>query len=95
MNTNEKDTPACNICKKSNVRIYRPYGFFYRPEDNRCNEHLEENERKYYIPCVIDKDGLPWGYTMVPKEDCDIFYNLPEAVSTGYGWDTKKGWVKL
>ena len=65
MNTNQKDTPCCDICKKSNVRVYRQKGNYYRPEDNRCNAHLTVDDTKYYIPCIIDVDGIPWELTSI------------------------------
>lgn len=78
----------CNECKKTNqqVRLYRPYGNFYRVEDNACNEHVPEGSRGWYVPLVFDEDGGVWGYTSVPEEACKAFYSLPEADLTGYTW---------
>jgi hypothetical protein len=95
MNTNDKDTPRCGICNVSNVKLYRPYGNFYRPEDNRCNEHVTEQERSYYIPCIVDTDGLTWGFTSVPQVECNNFYALPEKSKNGWGWHEKERWIPL
>lgn len=43
---------CCGKCGATNVRIYRPYGCFYRSEDNRCNDCLPEEfeKRGWFVP---------------------------------------------
>lgn len=81
----------CHICKKTNlqVRLYRPYGNFYRPKDNFCNAHVPEGSRDWYIPLCFDNDGSVWGYTSVPQDTVEVFYALPEADTTALGWKIK------
>jgi hypothetical protein len=78
--------PSCGKCKAKDVKIYRPYGSFYRPEDNRCNGCLKPKDYDNYIPCCMAKDGSVWGFTSVPEEDCLKFYALPERSSKKPTW---------
>lgn len=79
----------CFTCKKKNteVRLYRPYGNFYRPKDNFCNEHLPEDSRDWYVPLWFTDDGEVWGYTSVPEEAIEAFLNLPESTLTALSWE--------
>lgn len=82
----------CGCCGRDDVKLYRPYGMFYRPKDNRCNGCLENAD--WYVPCVQDPvDMTIWGYSAVPPEACERFYNMPDADPTkrGYG---PNGWEK-
>ena len=79
----------CATCKTSGVRLYRPYGNFFRPEDNRCNKHITEKQRGWYVPLCPDEDGSIWGYTSIPDEAIDIFYALPEADPKYFTWDQR------
>lgn len=72
----------CGACGRAGVRIYRPYANFYRPEDNRCNAHITEEQRGWYVPCVRDDDGTVWGYTSTPPEAGLRWKALPEADPT-------------
>lgn len=95
MNTSEIDTPCCSICKASKtVRVYKPVGFVYNPDDNRCNAHVEKHQHKYYIPCVVDTDGIPFGLSAVPKAEAQVFMELPESDPKSYSWHPKYGWTK-
>lgn len=89
----------CGECDATDVRLYRPYGSFYRPEDNRCNIHLTLEQRGWYVPlCVDEEDDAVWGYT----SDCDEaakarekFYSLPEHGFYDWTWARngfKEGW---
>jgi hypothetical protein len=86
--------PKCGVCGKRNnkVRLYRPYGNFYRKKDNRCNEHIDESERGWMVPLCMSEDGLPWGYTSVPEEDCEKFYAKPDANKNYPIWHIRGGW---
>jgi hypothetical protein len=77
---------SCGKCGAKGVKIYRPYGFFYRPEDNRCNNCVTESERNFYVPCVKDSDGMIWGYGAVSPEASEQFYNTPEANASKPIW---------
>ena len=81
----------CNECKKTNkdVRLYRPYGRFYRIKDNHCNEHVPEAYRDVYVPLIMSEDGNPWGYTSVPQDALEAWYILPEANYTYSSWMEK------
>lgn len=86
---------CCGKCKAKNVRIYRSYGTFYRPETNRCNNCLPSklDKRGWYVPCIADSDGTIWGYASVPQELCEKFYALPEKNPDKPGWNSEKsGW---
>jgi len=72
----------CGTCGISGVKIYRPYGFCYRLDDNVCNKclhELPEGEKCEHVPTCPGEDGEIWGFTSVPKEVCDAFFELPEA----------------
>ncbi len=77
----------CNVCKKTNleVRLYRPYGNFYREEDNFCNEHITDYD--WYVPLWFDENGEVWGYTSVPQETIDAFFEIPEASFKALTWE--------
>ena len=83
---------SCGICDKEDVRIYRPYGTFYRPETNRCNNCLtsELDKRGWYVPCILDEDGTVWGYTSAPQDAINKFYALPESNPKKPIWDSDR-----
>jgi len=83
----EKNKVSCGKCGVSDVRLYRPYGNFYRPEDSRCNECLDDDHRGWYVPLILSEDGRPWGYLSVPNSACVAFYKLPEKSQTAPFWD--------
>ena len=77
----------CGECGIDNVRLYRPYGHFYRPEDNRCNVHITLEQRGWYVPlCTDDRDGTVWRYTSVPPDALERFYVLPENNLFTWTW---------
>lgn len=89
MNKNKlKAYGNCTTCKKTNlkVRLYRPYGNFYRSKDNFCNVHVPERGRDCYIPLIFNQDGEVWGYLNTPQKDLDTFYALPESDNKGLCW---------
>lgn len=84
----EKIVPVCGKCGATGVKIYRDYGMFRRPENDRCNDCLEDPS--WFVPCILDEsDGSCWGYTSVPEEDCKKFYALPEKSATKPYWVEK------
>lgn len=97
MNTNNTDTPVCAVCKKkeTEVRIYRPKGFYNNPDDHRCNAHVAENQHRYYIPCIIDTDGIVWEMSATPSEEGSRFLSLPEACSESKTWSVKDKWTSI
>lgn len=84
--------PTCGSCGAIDVRIYRSYGSFRRPETDRCNECVDPNSRGWFVPCVMDEDGTVWGYSSVPLESCEAFYDLPEKSADHPGWNRVGGW---
>lgn len=84
--------PRCGKCGAINVRIYRDYGMFRWPKEDRCNGCLTDKERGWYVPCCLDEDGNAWGYTSVPEADCERFYSLPENSSDSPAWRRRGGW---
>lgn len=68
----------CGLCEATGVRIHRPYGSFYRPEDDRCNACLEPEQRSWYVPCIKDHDGSVWGLTSIPQIRLNQWYVLPD-----------------
>jgi hypothetical protein len=85
-------TSKCGVCGATRCRLYRPYGEFRRPERDRCNAHVLEDERGWYVPLVLDNDGSVWGFTSAPPRACGAFYALPEASSDRPGWQRIGGW---
>lgn len=86
----------CHKCKKTNlqVRLYRPYGNFYRTDDNCCNEHISEGCHDVYVPLILGVDGEVWGYTTYRPNEWATFFMLPEANTTTLSWSpdrTKPG----
>lgn len=77
----------CGKCKIKNVRLYRPYGMFYREKDNTCNNCLPE-DRLGWVPCVPAEDGSIWGYSSASEEDCLKWYKLPESNPRQPIWDS-------
>lgn len=86
----------CGECDAADVRLYRPAGNFYRPEDNRCNIHITLEQRGWYVPLCIDEgDDSIWGYGSIPNETLDKFYALPEHSFYDWTWARngfKEGW---
>ena len=84
--------PSCGKCGATGVKIYREYGSFRRPETDRCNECIDQGQKGWRVPCVLDADGDAWGYTSVPKDACDAFYALPEKSDSLPHWRQIGGW---
>lgn len=90
-----KIVPICGNCGVTGVRIYRDYGMFRRPEEDRCNNCFS-TVPSWMVPCILDENGNAWGYTSVPHEDCLKFYALPEQAPHKPSWDPKTGtWTKV
>ena len=92
-----KEELICGICGAKDVKIYRPYGNFYRPKDNRCNNCVTETQRGFYVPCIKDSDGAIWGFLSASEELMNTFYTLPESniekpVWQKPDWGKKGGW---
>lgn len=69
-------THKCNVCGRSGIKLFRPYGEFFREENTRCTQHKPES---WYVPLVEDEqDGSVWGYTSVPDKDIKKWESLPE-----------------
>lgn len=83
---------CCGKCGAAAVRLYRPYGMFYRVADNRCNECLSEQseQRDWYVPCIADEDGTIWGYSSVPMAAIDRWDKLPDKNPNLPYWATDK-----
>lgn len=82
----------CGICSTESIRLYRPYGSFFRPDDNRCNACVTKKQRGWYVPLCTDSDGTIWGYTSVPDEAIQIFLGLPEKSDVYPSWIGTRGW---
>lgn len=86
---------SCGFCGAKNVRLYRPYpGFFREPDEDRCNACLNDEQRSYYIPLVLDENGLAWGYTSVPEHAFEQFLELPESSPSQPSWIPGTWWGK-
>lgn len=81
------DIPKCGECGISGVRLYRQYGTFRRPQTDRCNSHIPNDEmRGWYVPLVLDAAGEAWGYTSAPDADIATFNALADADPNGLKW---------
>ncbi len=86
-----KNLLKCGLCGSKKVKIYRPYGNFYRPPDNRCNKCVTTDQRDWYVPCITDEDGHIWGYTSIPEDAILTFYALPEKSKKHHWWNRQDG----
>ncbi len=78
----------CAICYRQDVRLYRPYSEFYRPERVFCNMHIPDSEYKWYVPLIDDDQGTTiWGHTSCPLEDIERCKAMPDAHSAGFQSD--------
>lgn len=84
----ENEKIKCGNCGAENVRLYRPYGNFYRPKDNRCNDCLEITD--WMVPCVQAEDMTIWGYSSVNEEDLAKFNALAEKNPLKATWVSDK-----
>lgn len=75
------DTPFCGKCGAFGVKIYRDYGSFRRPENDRCNECLVRTS--WMIPCILDENGSAYGYSSVPERKVNHFYSLKDKDESG------------
>jgi hypothetical protein len=75
------DEVECGKCKAKHVRLYRPYGNFYRPHDNRCFGCVEPKDFGWTVPLVLAEDGSPWGYTSAIQVDINTWLTFPEHVN--------------
>jgi hypothetical protein len=82
------DTLRCGQCGRANCRLYRPYGNFYRAEDNRCNRCLTATGRMGHVPMLPtgNPDAPAWGYTSAPDEAIAAWLALPEGDPDTVGW---------
>lgn len=75
----------CAKCERQDMRLYRPYGEFYRPERVFCNAHVPQDEYGWYVPLIDDDAGTSiWGYASCPREDIERVRAMPEASSAGF-----------
>lgn len=82
---------SCGNCGVSGVQLWRPYGCFYRPEDNRCEACAEEDQKKpkspegfsigWYVPLVMSDDGDVWGFSSAPDKDVEAWSQMPKNES--------------
>ena len=77
----KKQIYQCASCGRNDVKLYRPYGSFFRENSIYCNQHVDENKTSWYVPFIYDeKDGgMIWGYNSVPKADIDKWQKLPDS----------------
>lgn len=68
----------CAICKRSNIKLYRPYGEFLRDDKIRCRKHIPIRKLDVYVPMIEDLDGSVWGYTSVPEDTHTKWKDLPD-----------------
>lgn len=70
----------CATCKRTDVRLYRPYGEFLRATRVYCNAHLPNTDMlDWWVPLVPAADGSVWGYTSAPSADIARWQGLPDA----------------
>lgn len=77
---------SCALCGASGVKLWRPYGQFYRAHRNRCQFCAELREGRsrdandqigWMVPLILDEKGLVWGYVAGPKADRKRWDALP------------------
>jgi len=90
----------CHGCKDTQVRLYRPYGEFFRQERVMCNACLDGDHRGWYVPFVMEeKTGHIWGYLAESQlekrsdgqSDLERVLALPEKDTSLPVW-TFEGW---
>lgn len=70
----------CATCGVSGIKLYRPYGEFFRPGRVQCQEHVPAAEVDWYVPMIIEPEsGEVWGYTSGPPEDIARWEALPAS----------------
>lgn len=83
---------SCMKCGAHGVRLYRPYGEFFRPTRIRCapcaraaspnrSDKDSVTEIGWFVPLIRCETGEPWGYTSVPEADLAAWMELPEVMS--------------
>lgn len=77
---------CCAICKRNDVRLYRPYGDFFRYESLRCNAHLPE--RDWWVPTVMRGKAIAAGYGAMSADEIAKWRALPEADPNGWTRET-------
>ena len=84
--------PKCGVCGAKNVRLYRQYATFRRPETDRCNGCIESDEaREWMVPLIVGPGGVVYGYTSPAPGPWRAFLNLPEKSADHPYWDEKSG----
>lgn len=73
----------CGKCGVRGVRLYRPYGNFYRPKDNVCTQCNPVNPKygrpEWHVPLVLGPQGQVWGACTDKPKDFAIWEAQPEA----------------
>ena len=85
----------CHGCWQTFVQLWRPYGSFYREDDNRCQCCAEADQGKerrgdqigWFVPLVLDADGRPWGFTSAPSADVILWCALDANVKPPPGME--------
>ena len=84
---------CCATCKRADVRLYRPYGEFFRAERIVCNQHFPAGFiLGWWVPCIPEPTmpNTAVGYGAVSDGQCAAFFALPEG-GAGPSWG-EHGW---
>jgi hypothetical protein len=84
--TNPYSKHRCGSCGAHGVKLWRPYGSFYRYDRcTLCAEREQGKKRRgteigWLVPLILDDNDEVWGYTSCPQKDIDRWEALPDAV---------------
>lgn len=86
------DKYCCGECGAKGVKLWRDYNTFLEYQSLLCADCSEKEQNKqpkeygrkigdqigWRVPAVPTEEGdTYWGYTSVPENGCDWWYNLP------------------
>lgn len=80
-----RDTIHCGKCGARGVRLYRPYGCFRSPADDRCATCIG-TATDWAVPLCMDERGNVYGYSSVPTPVLSWFHALPESAGAARTW---------
>ncbi len=72
-------TTKCGMCGNEGIRLYRPCSNAFDDSWLRCNAHIPERGRCYWVPAIDGAIRTPHGYSGLTPSLMDSYRRLSDA----------------